>query len=361
MPDVRLSNVEYTSDRHATVTLRGCTDDYACRVAVLVTDNNWQSEQVVVAVPKPRDFPEVWTKAIPDGAVAVIPPGAGEGSAIPPFVLRSDGEISRLSVSREPRAPGPDSLLVSGSSSRAGGQVWALDPSTAEVYPTRSQPCDCGRPFVDVVDLATDVDGSAFALVEDANVDVDTMDERLALISSRDNGVSWETSNDLMPDNFAPYATGDQHLAAGPGGSLAAVWATDPGVDSARVRLFVSDDEQTWRRVSTGSMSKYYSPDMGFRLDGTLWVAQYDDPVYTLPPGGDTLAPSTGTPARAFGLVTAGDTLAVTTGRRTIAVSLDGLHWTTVRPGSTLDTGKGKQSGGGGSPPADGDLPASGT
>jgi hypothetical protein len=121
-------------------------------------------------------------------------------------------------------------------------------------------------------------------------------------------------------------------FAAGPGRKLAASWFSDPATDYPKLRLQVSDDEHTWRKISTATAPKQIA-GMAFASDGTLLVSNLSNQLWFLPPGGTTLRPLADGP-RVDRLDTSGGMLIAYTGPRMIAVSTDGHSWTTLTPGT---------------------------
>ena len=117
----------------------------------------------------------------------------------------------------------------------------------------------------------------------------------------------------------------------------AAYW-TDEQNDYLRPRgLYISHDERTWRQVPLTTAPKT-TDGMAFTPDGTLLFADNNGGrLWRLPPGATTLEPVVDGP-RVVRLEASGGVLIASPSyvRRTLAVSTDGKHWKTVKPGATM-------------------------
>ena len=340
-PSVPLE-VQYTSPTDAAATLTGCTDRdrNRCSAAVLVTRDNWASE-TGVAIPGPVDDSDTWTRTLPGGsaaAVTVVHNSDGKADTTLPFVLHPDGSVSPLRVSTQPRDPGSGALLVDANSlllsQHTDQGVWVVDPASGELYPAAHQPCKC-RPALDD-SVVTATEGTAYA----TNYNYRRGKSNWQLARSRDNGRSWQIRT--LPPMRLRYS-GELGVAIGPGRRLAAAWYADWNTGDPELDLYVSSsDQRTWRAIAVPRGAWWFS-GMAFTPDGSLLFGSAGGRrLWRLPPGGTTLRPMVGGPRRG-GLVsldtlrTSGGTLIDKTGERTVAVSTDGKHWKTVKPGATME------------------------
>ena len=348
-PEVVLWTVQYASALAAAVTISGCEERATeCMDAVILTHDNWKSESGFVL--PDLGWGDFWTQALPGGAVAVVAKPGRHKAPLAPFIFHHTGQVTSLHLSSRPRNPRPGEILTSrpAAARRSEGEVWVLRRATAQLFPAAHQPC-CRR-GEDLYSLRTGRRGEVSALIQ--RFSARSVNRWAQLAMSHDHGRSWETHRNGLPDGFAAYAGGYVYFAAGPSSRLAAAWNSDPGTDSKRLRLFISDAGRSWQRIPAGRMPKLLS-GMAFTQAGSLLLSAYPGEtreaatrLWQLPPAASVPHPVSGAPRPHYGLQPACCSTVVTlptspviaqTGPLSFHVSRGGKHWKAVEPGASLE------------------------
>jgi hypothetical protein len=343
MPFQFVSDVAYSSARHAVAKLTGCRDEGRddCRTAVLVTADNWATETGIVYPGKDvlgedrvYDYHlAIWP--VPGGG-ALILNDFGYPGAVKPLLLGTDGIATRVTVSKTVRNPRPGDVLVPkdmvpGVKYRSPAELWTMRPSDATLSPLRHQPCEC-RGSGDVWWVSVPAaDGTVYALIMG---DSGYSDYSVAV--GRDFGRDWRT---VAPpaDFFAPNSDG-YLTATTRGRRIALAWFVDNRTGLGVRRLFVGHNGSRWRQIDVSTTPKGSVHGFGFTADRALLLALRRGEIWKLPKGSGVLRQAPNMPPVRW-LNGSQGPLTIGIDDRTVRLSSDGQHWSTVVPGSVLVPG----------------------
>lgn len=332
-PDAPIFGLQYDGTQRAVAAWRSCPHGQPCQMVVGYTEDGWSSARTL-APPEAGPDGWMWTQLLPGHGAAVVVQG-GHG-----FVLTSSGS-GPLTVSTQPAAPGPGSLLVGApplppdvspnDAANLTDQVWVLDPATESLHPLATQPA--GPHGETVISPSTTTVGDSTYVLLGRPPQGPGERLRVAVARTLDRGLTWSVSPVPTP---GAATTMPGYLAVGPNGRVAVLLSADGATLSPFVELWTSTDSgRTWRRVPAAHHPDYVG-GMAYAPDGMLTVAASDKArLWRLTADGSDLKPVPGAPAIS-GFWDSARPLVGDLGDGKVALSDDGRTWREVAPAQRL-------------------------